>query len=70
MYFCLSLTLNRQTKIDYRNLFGRKSKKEKLEKEYAKKLEEAHRMSSINRKKADDLIFQAEQLLKEMENEN
>ena len=50
-------------------LFRRKSKKEKLEIAYRKKLEESHKMSTINRSKSDELIFEAEQLLKQMENE-
>ena len=36
-------------------------------KEYEKKLAEAHKMSTINRKKSDELIFEAEQLFKQME---
>lgn len=52
------------------NFFRRKSKKEKLEKEYQQKLAEAHKMSQINRKKSDELIYEAEQLIKQMENEN
>ncbi|MDG1005495.1 MAG: Lacal_2735 family protein [Schleiferiaceae bacterium] len=51
-------------------LFTRKSKKEKLQKQYRKKLEEAHKMSTISRAKSDQLTFQAEQILKEIENEN
>ncbi|MFT5668968.1 MAG: hypothetical protein ACI9DK_003178 [Vicingaceae bacterium] len=51
-------------------LFRRKSKKEKLQKQYEVKLAEAHKMSTVNRKKADQLIYEAEQLIKEMENEN
>lgn len=51
-------------------LFRRKSKKEKLQKEYEKKLAEAHKMSTINRAKSDQLIYEAEQLIKQMENEN
>jgi len=50
--------------------FKRKSKKEKLQKEYEKKLAEAHKMSTINRKKSDQLIFEAEQIIKRMENED
>ena len=50
--------------------FRRKSKKEKLKNEYEKKLAEAHKMAKINRKKSDELIYEAEQLIKQMENEN
>jgi hypothetical protein len=57
-------------KIDQMNFFRRKSKKEKLQKEYRRKLEEAHKMAAINRKRSDELIYEAEQLIKQMENEN
>lgn len=52
------------------NFFRRKSKKERLKKEYEQKLAEAHKMASINRAKSDALIYEAEQLIKQMENEN
>ena len=52
------------------NFFRRKSKKEKLKKQYEQKLKEANKMSAINRKKSDELIYEAEQLIKQMENEN
>lgn len=52
------------------SFFKRKSKKEKLQKQYEKKLAEAHKMSTINRAKSDQLIFEAEQLIKQIENEN
>lgn len=48
-------------------IFKRKSKKEKLQKKYEQILAEAHKMSTINRKKSDRLIFDAAQLLKEIE---
>jgi hypothetical protein len=50
-------------------LFKRISKKEKLEKKYREKLEEAYKMSTINRIKSDELTFQAVEILKELENE-
>ncbi len=52
------------------NFFRRKSKKEKLKKEYEQKLKEAHKMATVNRKRSDELIYEAEQLIKQMENEN
>ena len=52
------------------NFFRRKTKKEKLQKEYEAKLAESHKMSTINRKRADELIYEAEQLIKQIENEN
>lgn len=51
------------------NIFKRKSKKDKLEKQYRQKLEESYKMSTINRAKSDQLIYEAEQILKEIENE-
>ena len=51
-------------------LFKKKSKKEKLKKKYRKMLEESYKMSTINRTKSDELIYEAEQLLKEIENES
>ena len=51
------------------NIFKRKTKKEKLNKEYERKLEKAHQWSTINRKKSEELIYEAEQILKQMENE-
>ncbi len=51
-------------------LFRRRTKKEKLQKEYESKLAEAYKMSSINRAKADQLTFEAEQLAKQIESEN
>jgi hypothetical protein len=52
------------------NFFRLKSKKEKLKKQYEKKMAEAHKMASISHKKSDELIFEAEQLMNQMENEN
>ena len=51
-------------------LFRKKTKKEKLQKQYEKKLVEAFKMSKINRTKADELSFEAEQIIKKIENEN
>lgn len=51
------------------NIFKRKTKKEKLEKEYQRKLEQSYKLSTINRKKSEELIYEAEQLLKQIENE-
>ena len=48
-------------------LFRRKSKKEKLQKEYEAKLAESYKMSTINRKKADQLFYEAELLNKQIE---
>ena len=50
-------------------IFKRKSKKEKLEQQYEKKLEEAYKMSHINRAKSDQLRSEAEDILKMIEEE-
>ena len=52
------------------SIFRRKTKKEKLQKKYREKLSESHKMSTINRKLSDQLMFEAEKLLKQIENEN
>ena len=52
------------------SFFRRKTKKEKLQKKYREKLYETHKMSTINRKLSDQLMYEAEQLLKELENED
>lgn len=50
--------------------FRRPSKKDKLQKQYKMKMTEAYKMSTVNRAKSDQLIFEADQLLKQIENEN
>tara|TARA_B110000438_G_scaffold77851_1_gene78021 strand:- start:1066 stop:1227 length:162 start_codon:yes stop_codon:yes gene_type:complete len=51
-------------------LFRRKTKKEKLLKQYKEILVKSHKMSSINRAKADELVCEAEQIMKQIEAEN
>jgi len=54
-------------------MFGMKSKKEKLERELAKLLEEAFQLSRTNRMKSDQKTVEAEELRKKidaMENPN
>ena len=65
MYFRLILNLI----IHIMSLFKRKSKKEKLERKYRNKLEEAYKMSTINRTKSDELTYEAVLILKELDNE-
>ena len=48
-------------------LFKRKTKKEKLNKAYMKKLEEAKKMSVINRSESDRLTREANDILNEIE---
>lgn len=48
-------------------LFKKKSEVEKLEDKYKKLLEEAHRLSTSNRKLSDDKTFEANEILKKIE---
>lgn len=48
-------------------LFKKKSKVEKLEVKYKKLLEEAHQLSTTNRSKSDEKMFEANEVLKEIE---
>lgn len=48
-------------------LFKKKSQKEILQEKYKKLMEEAHRLSTTNRKLSDDKVFQAEEVLKQMD---
>jgi len=49
-------------------LFKKKTEKEKLNEQYKKLLAEAHQLSGSNRKASDAKQFEAEQILKKMEN--
>ncbi len=48
-------------------LFKKKSKVEKLELQYKKLLEEAHKLSTTNRKMSDEKTFEANEVLKEID---
>ena len=48
------------------SFFKRRTPKQKLEKEYRRKLSEAHRLSAINRSASDKLIYEAEEILKKI----
>lgn len=47
--------------------FKSKSPKEKLEAQYKAKLKEAYQMASVNRAKSDQLVFEAEEILKKID---
>jgi hypothetical protein len=49
------------------NLFKKKSEKEKLEQKYRKLMEESHKLSHVNRKQADEKVFEAEKVLQRLE---
>ena len=48
-------------------LFNKKSGKEKLQAKYEKLLKEAHSLSTTNRKMSDQKIFEAEEVMKQLE---
>jgi len=48
-------------------LFKKKSEEEKLRAQYTKLLEEAHRLSTSNRKLSDQKMFEAEEVMKQLE---
>jgi len=48
-------------------LFKKKSEKEKLQEKYAALLKEAHGLSTTNRKMSDQKIFEAEEVMKQIE---
>ena len=48
-------------------IFKKKTEKEKLQDKYAKLMKEAHALSTSNRKLSDDKVYEAEQVLKQME---
>jgi hypothetical protein len=48
-------------------LFKKKSEKEKLQDQYKKLLKEAHTLSTTNRKLSDEKIFEAEEVMKQLE---
>ncbi len=48
-------------------LFKKKSRKEKLLEKYNKLLKESFKLSKINRKASDEKMFEANEVLKEIE---
>jgi len=48
-------------------IFKRKSQKEILQKKYSKLMEEAHRLSTTNRKQSDEKVFEAEEVMKQLD---
>lgn len=51
-------------------LFKKKSEKEKLQHQYEKLMKEAYQLSTSNRKLSDQKIFEAEEIMKQIENLN
>jgi len=50
-------------------LFKKKSATEKLQAQYKKLLKEAHALSTTNRKMSDQKMFEADEVLKQIEKE-
>ena len=48
-------------------LFKKKSEKDKLRSQYEKLLKEAHSLSTINRKMSDQKAFEADEVMKKIE---
>lgn len=48
-------------------IFKKKTQKETLQDKYRKLMEEAHRLSRTNRKLSDDKVFEAEEVMMEIE---
>ena len=51
-------------------LFKKKSEKNKLYEQYQKLTKEAHSLSSINRKLSDQKVYEAEEIMKNLEKLN
>jgi hypothetical protein len=51
-------------------LFKKKSEKEKLQNQYEKLMKEAHQLSTSNRKLSDQKIFEAEEVMNQLEKLN
>ena len=48
-------------------LFKKKSEKDKLYDKYLKLTKEAHSLSSINRRLSDEKVYEAEEIMKQLE---
>lgn len=47
-------------------LFKKKSEKDKLYIKYQKLMKDAHQLSTSNRKKSDEKVFEAEEIMKQI----
>lgn len=48
-------------------IFKKKSKKQQLQQTYEKLMKEAHQLSTSNRKQSDQKMFEAEEIMKQIE---
>jgi len=51
-------------------IFKKKSEKEKLQAQYEKLLKEAHGLSTTNRKMSDQKVYEAEEIMNQLEKLN
>ncbi len=51
-------------------IFKKKSEKEKLQAQYEKLLKEAHSLSTTNRKMSDQKVYEAEEIMNQLEKLN
>ena len=51
-------------------LFKKKTEKEKLQERYAKLMEESYNLSTSNRKLSDEKVYEAEEVMKRIEQMN
>ena len=71
MYFYIELKyqgfINPLNQIKMLGLFKKKTEKEKLQDQYTKLLKEAHTLSTTNRRLSDQKVFEAEEVMKKIE---
>ena len=71
MYFYIELKyqgfINPLNQIKMLGLFKKKTEKEKLQEQYTKLLKEAHTLSTTNRRLSDQKVFEAEEVMKKIE---
>ncbi|MEQ3656328.1 MAG: Lacal_2735 family protein [Dokdonia sp.] len=48
-------------------IFKKKTKKERLQETYEKLMKEAHQLSTTNRKQSDQKMFEAEEIMKQID---
>ena len=51
-------------------LFKKKTEKEKLQAQYEKLMKEAHSLSTSNRKLSDEKVYEAEEVMQQLEKMN
>ena len=67
MYLYSLIQISNYNKYSMFGLFNKKSEKDKLYGQYKKLLKEAHQLSTTNRKLSDQKTYEAEQVMKQLE---